>query len=97
MADVSSDDVLKLAQLTRIALSNDEVEEFKNEFTEILKYVEQLKNVDITGLKPTYQVTGLTNVTRGDVAIDYGYMPSELLKNVPSIQDNQLKVKRMIG
>lgn len=97
MAKLTRDDVLKLARLARIELDSAETDEFVGEFNEILRYVEQLQSVDINGLEPTNQVTGLTNVTREDVVIDYGYAPRDLLKNVPRVENNQLKVKRMIG
>jgi aspartyl-tRNA(Asn)/glutamyl-tRNA(Gln) amidotransferase subunit C len=97
MAKLTRDDVLKLARLARISLSDDEVAEFSEELSAILQYVEQLSSVDVAGLKPTNQVTGLTNVMRDDEIIHYGYEPADLLKNVPAVQDNQLKVKRMIG
>ncbi|MGB4758788.1 MAG: Asp-tRNA(Asn)/Glu-tRNA(Gln) amidotransferase subunit GatC [Candidatus Saccharimonadales bacterium] len=97
MADITRDDVLKLARLTRISLSDDEIAEFQNEFAEILKYVEQLNGVDISSEKPTTQVTGLTNVMREDVVKDYGYTAKDLLKNAPDTQGDLLKVKRMIG
>ena len=97
MAKLSRDDVLKLARLARLDLSSDEVEEFASELSEILQYVEQLQSVDVDGLKPTNQVTGLTNVTRPDAIKSYGYEPQDLLKNVPQTQDGQIKVKRMIG
>ncbi len=94
---LSRQDILKLAQLSRLGLSDQEVDEFAQELTAILQYVEQLSGVDVAGLQPTSQVTGLTNVTRADEVRDYGYKPSDLLKNVPQTQDNQIKVKRMIG
>lgn len=97
MTKLTRDDVLHLAQLARISLSDDEVAEFSEELSAILQYVEQLGSVDVSGLKPTNQVTGLTNVMRDDDVIDYGYDPRDLLKNVPHVQDNQIKVKRMIG
>lgn len=97
MTKLTRDDVLRLAQLARINLSEAEVEEFSGELSAILQYIEQLSNVDVAGLRPTNQVTGLTNVMREDTIIDYGYEPLDLLKNVPTTQDNQLKVKRMIG
>lgn len=96
MSKLSSDDILKLAQLARLQLSDTEVAEFAGELTEILNYVEQLDSVDVEGLEPTNQVTGLTNVSRKDELKDYGYQPAELLKNVPQTQDGQIKVKRMI-
>ena len=97
MAKLTRDDVLKLAQLARLDLSDDEVEEFASELSAILQYVEQLGSVDVKGLKPTNQVTGLTNVMRDDKARDYGYAPADLLKNVPAVQENQIKVRRMVG
>lgn len=96
MAKLTRDDVLKLAQLARLQLTDEEVEEYSLELSEILQYVEQLAAVDVGGLEPTNQVTGLINVTREDEVRDYGYAVEDLLKNVPQAQDNQIKVKRMI-
>ncbi|HZL07605.1 MAG TPA: Asp-tRNA(Asn)/Glu-tRNA(Gln) amidotransferase subunit GatC [Candidatus Dormibacteraeota bacterium] len=97
MAKLTRDDVLKLAQLARLDLDEAEIEQFAAEMSEILQYVEKLQNVDVKGLEPTHQVTGLTNVTREDEIRDYGYKPEDLLKNVPHVKDNQIKVKRMLG
>jgi len=97
MAKLTREDVLKLAQLARLDLTDAEVEEFAGELSEILQYVEQLGSVDVKGLKPTQQITGLTNVTRDDEIRDYGYEPKDLLENVPETKDNLLKAKRMIG
>lgn len=97
MADLSREDVIKLAALARLDLSDDEIAEYSQELTEILHYVEQLQNVDVAGLVPTNQVTGLTNVMRDDEIVDYGYDPKDLLKNVPAVENDHIKVKRMIG
>jgi aspartyl-tRNA(Asn)/glutamyl-tRNA(Gln) amidotransferase subunit C len=97
MAKLTRDDVLHLAQLARISLSDDEVDEFSDELSAILQYVEQLSSVDVDGLKPTNQVTGLANVMRDDTVEEYGYTPQDLLKNVPHVQNDQIKVRRMIG
>ncbi len=97
MAKLTREDILKLAQLARLGLTDEEVDSFKVELSEILQYVEQLSGADVAGLEPTSQVTGLTNVTRPDEVHDYGYQPLDLLKNVPETQDNLIKVKRMIG
>ena len=97
MSKLTRDDVLKLAQLARLDLSEAEVEAYQAELSEILQYVEHLQSVDVDGLEPTNQVTGLENVTRPDELKDYGYQAAELLKNVPGLQANQIKVKRMIG
>jgi aspartyl-tRNA(Asn)/glutamyl-tRNA(Gln) amidotransferase subunit C len=97
MAKLTREDILKLARLSRVKLTEDEIKNFQLEISEILNYVDMLKDVDVDGLKPTYQVTGLTNVVREDIIKDYGITPNELLKNAPHKQDDYLKVKRMIG
>jgi len=83
--------------LARLELSDDEIERYRDELSDILLYVEQLQSVDYKGLKPTNQVTGLTNVMRDDEIRDYGYRAADLLKNVPAVKDNQIKVKRTLG
>ena len=86
-----------MARLARLALNDNEIEEYRKELEAVLQYVEQLRDVDVTGLAPTTQVTGLTNVMREDTVIDYGVHRDDLLKLAPARQDNELKVKRMIG
>jgi aspartyl-tRNA(Asn)/glutamyl-tRNA(Gln) amidotransferase subunit C len=97
MAELSRDDVLKLARLARLDLTDEEIARYAKELTDILHYVEQLQSVDVSGLAPTNQVTGLTNVMRKDEVMNYGYAPKELLANVPAVQNDLIKARRMIG
>lgn len=97
MTELTREDVLKLARLARLQLSDEEVAAYQRELAAILAYVEQLNSVDISGLEPTSQVTGLTNIMRDDEVIDYGYDPADLLKNVPAVEADHIKVKRMIA
>ena len=96
MSQLSKQDILKLARLARLRLSNDEVEKYQKELSAILGYVEHLDSVDTSGLMPTYQVSGLTNVVREDEIIDYGMSQEDLLKNVPILDGAYIKVKRML-
>lgn len=96
MAKLSREDVLKLARLSRLHLSDEEIDQFTDEISAILGYVEQLQNVNLKDIKPTNQVTGLTNVMRPDEVKDYGATPKELLKNAPSTEGSHIKVKRML-
>jgi len=96
MSKLSRDDVLKLAHLSRLKLTEEEIERSRSELSEILGYVEMLDKVDVSGLEPTYQVTGLKNVMREDDVKKYQASPADLLKNAPAVRDNQFKVKRVI-
>jgi len=97
MVKISQEEILKLANLAQLKLSKEELTEFSSELSTILDYVSQLDKVDVEGLEPTYQVTGLKNVTRDDVKIDYEVDKDLLMSNLPDSQDGQIKVKRMIG
>lgn len=97
MTELTREDVLKLARLARLDLSDEEVEAFRKELSAILEYVAQLNNADVAGLEPTTQVTGLKNVMRQDDVADYGMSPEDLLRLAPKTQDGQIKVNRMIG
>ncbi|CAN5669615.1 Asp-tRNA(Asn)/Glu-tRNA(Gln) amidotransferase subunit GatC [soil metagenome] len=96
MVKLTEDDVLKLAQLARLRLTKEEIEKFKFEIQEILEYVELLQQVDVSGVEPTSQVTGLTNVLRPDKVIDYNLTKKELLKTTPTAADGHIKVKRVL-
>lgn len=97
MAKLTRDDVLVLARLARLHLSEDEVKQFTDEISAILQFVEQLQSVDLEALEPTYQVTGLTNVMRPDEIKDYGTSPEQLLKNAPATEKGHIKVKRVLA
>ena len=97
MSKLSKQDILKLAQLSRLELTDQEVTQFESEIGAILEYVEQLQSVDLEGVEPTYQVTGLKDVTRPDEVVDYQAKPADLLKNAPDSEASQFKVKRMVN
>lgn len=97
MTKISREDILKLAKLSKLRLSDDEIEQYQKELSEILEYISQLSKVDTKNLKPTSQVTGLENVTRKDEIIDYGVKSADLLKNAPALKGDLIKVKRVLN
>lgn len=96
MSKLTREDVLKLAELSKIRLTDDEVERFSKELPAIVDYVEQIDSADVKNLKPTDQVTGLKNVMREDEIVDYMAGADDLLENVPEREDRYIKVKRII-
>lgn len=97
MSKLTREDVLKLARLSRLELTDEEVEQFAEEISAILRHVEQLQGANLDGVEPTYQVTGLKDVTRPDEVKDYGPSHEDLLQNAPAQEDGHFKVKRMVG
>lgn len=96
MADISIQDVQKVARLSGLQLTGAEADTYREQFAAILGYIDRLSSVDTTGIEPTYQVTGLSNVTRPDTVIDYGVSQADLLANAPAVEAKQLKVRRVL-
>jgi aspartyl-tRNA(Asn)/glutamyl-tRNA(Gln) amidotransferase subunit C len=59
-------DVNYIAKLARLTLTLAEKKKFQWQLDDIIKFVSQLQEVDIKGVEPTAQVTGLTDVVRED-------------------------------
>ena len=77
-------DVAHIAKLARLHLTDAEQKKLAGELSSILSYIDQLKSVDTTGVSPTVQVTGLSNVLRDDRAVHPGIeMREELLSAAP--------------
>ena len=65
-ATVTPQDVDHIAHLANIPVSEEEKKELAKGFTKVLHVLEQLKKIDVTGVEPTHQVTGLESVFRED-------------------------------
>ncbi len=96
MTQISRDDVLHLAQLSSLQLHDDEVDNLRTDLAAILAYIEQLGELDTTGVEPTYQISGLKNVWRDDTVIEDGVTREELLKLSPESIANQIKVPKVL-
>ncbi len=89
---LTHEQVIKLSQLARIELSDQEVEKFQKDLSTVLEYVEELKRVNVDGLEEVSQVTGLVNVQREDVVVDYNNR-EEIYSQTPEMKEGYFKVK----
>ena len=95
---ITIEDVQKLAKLSHLKLSSDELETYRKEIEAILGYIEQLQQADLEGIDPTYQVSGNKNVMRDDRVNEdiYKTTQADLLINAPAKLDAQIKVKKVL-
>ena len=96
MTQISTDDVQHLAQLSSLQLDEAEVESLRTDLESIVGYIEQLSELNTTGVEPTYQVTDLQNVWRDDVVNDYGISKDDLLALAPAAEAQQIKVPKVL-
>jgi aspartyl-tRNA(Asn)/glutamyl-tRNA(Gln) amidotransferase subunit C len=59
---ITKEDVRRVAELSMLDLTDEEVEKFASMFSDTLNTIDTLSELDTEGLVETYQVTGLTNV-----------------------------------
>lgn len=92
---LSREDVLHVARLARLALSDDEVERFGAQLSAILDHAARVSEVAADDVPPTSHALPLTNVFRDDVVEDC--LPqSKALSTAPETEDGRFKVPRII-
>lgn len=96
MTQISRDDVQHLAQLSSLSLADDEIDKLSDDIKNILSYIEQLSELDTSGVEPTYQVTDLENIWRDDIIIDYKVSREQLVALAADSADNQVKVPKVL-
>lgn len=96
MTVISRDDVQHLAQLSSLQLTDDELDNLQTDISNILGYVEQLGQLDTTGVEPTYQVTGLENIGRDDTVITSDVTREQLLDLSTESAKHQVKVPKVL-
>ena len=64
---IDREQVLHVAKLARLKLTDDEVERMTGELSHILEHVERMEALDLEGVEPTSHVVALENVLRDDV------------------------------
>ena len=63
---LTRDEVLHLAQLAQLTLTDAEIEKFRTQLSEILSFVSKLDEINTDLVEPTHQVSGLKQITRND-------------------------------
>ena len=81
--------------MARLGISEDEVEKFRGQLSDILENFEILQEVDTSEVQPTSQVTGLRNIVKDD-----GVIPSltqgEIMANAPQEEDGFFKIRAVL-
>ncbi len=88
------DDVLRVAELAHLRLTEEEINAFGGQLSSILDYVSQLSQADVAGIEPVAHITGVSNVLRDDALLP----PDPALRHVlldaaPAREGDLVKVK----
>ncbi|MBI2119110.1 MAG: Asp-tRNA(Asn)/Glu-tRNA(Gln) amidotransferase subunit GatC [Elusimicrobia bacterium] len=92
---ISMKDVEKVARLARLALTEEEKENFRAQLSHILDYMEKLKKVDTSSLEATAHPFITKTGWREDQVFPWGEA-EKILKNSPEKEETFFKVKKVI-
>ncbi|MCF0104031.1 MAG: Asp-tRNA(Asn)/Glu-tRNA(Gln) amidotransferase subunit GatC [Eggerthellaceae bacterium] len=94
---LSENDVKKIAEYTRISLSDTEKKSLTTVLNDIVESLQIIRSYDLKGVKPTFNpIGGLSNVMREDVEAQ-GFSVDEALNNAPAKQDNCFVIPSILG
>ena len=92
---ISREDVLHIARLARIALTEDEITRLSQQLSDLLENFEVLQQVDTTGVPPTAQSVDLQSVMRDD-EVTPSFPPEDILANAPRRDEDCFRVKPVL-
>lgn len=95
MSRISTEQVKYVANLARLAITEEEAETFTKQLDAMISFSEQLNELNTDHVEPTSHVLDMKNVMREDKSQE-GLLQSEVLKNAPDHQDGQVKVPSII-
>lgn len=93
---LSKEQVAHVAHLARLALTEDELEQYSQQLSAVLEYVDQLQTVETAGIEPVAQVTGLVNVLQDDEVAADPIVTADFLAGAPATEPPYLKVKAVL-
>ncbi|KCZ51619.1 Asp-tRNA(Asn)/Glu-tRNA(Gln) amidotransferase subunit GatC [Hyphomonas pacifica] len=92
---VTKDDVRKVARLSRIAVTEEHVEELTGELNGIMGWIDQLNEVNVEGVEPMTSVVETKLPMREDVVTD-GNIQDQVLANAPRSEDGFFVVPKAV-
>jgi aspartyl-tRNA(Asn)/glutamyl-tRNA(Gln) amidotransferase subunit C len=93
---ISRDEVAHLARLSRLALSEAELDQFAGQLDSILNHVKTVAEVAADDVPPTANPNPVTNVTRPDVIVP-SLTPEQALSGAPAAEEGRFQVPQILG
>ncbi|MBL3609613.1 Asp-tRNA(Asn)/Glu-tRNA(Gln) amidotransferase subunit GatC [Rhodovulum sulfidophilum] len=92
---IDIDTARRVAHLARIAVQEDDLPALAQELSGILTFMEELNEVDVSGIEPMTGVTPMRLKRRADVVTD-GEMQDRILSNAPDAREGFFAVPKVV-
>ncbi len=93
---ITRDDVAHVADLARLALSDDELDRFTEQLAAVLDHAADVEALDVADVPPTSHPVPLENVLRADV-VTPTLDRAEVLAQAPAVEDDRFRVPPSLG
>ena len=96
MSKITREEVINVANLARLKLTDSEIIKMQDDMSSILDFISQINELDTTGIEPSAHAIDIKNVFREDVVIP-SMDRDKLLKLAPESSDGFIVVPKVIG
>lgn len=96
MSKLTKKDVLHVAKLAKLDLSETEIDKFLSQLSFIVDHISELSKVDTSNIEPTSQTTGLTDVFRDDEIKESSLNQDRALSGTDKIYNGYFKVPAIL-
>jgi aspartyl-tRNA(Asn)/glutamyl-tRNA(Gln) amidotransferase subunit C len=93
---LTTEDILKIAKLSRLEFNDVEIEKFKSDLNNIFTYIDELSEVDTTSVEPLTVINVNSPEYREDI-IKPSLSQEESMRNSPSKAEGMLIVPKVVG
>ena len=94
--EIKREDILHLADLSEMSLSEDNIISLKKDLQRIITYISQIGELNTENVEPTYQVFEMENVWRDDKVLPQDASREDLLTLTKEEKNNQIKVPKVL-
>lgn len=92
---ISREEVIKLAKLSRLTFTDEEIEKYQEDLNSIVEYADKLSSIDVSSVKPTATISDMVNVLRED-EVKPSLTRNEVLQNAKDKQYGCFYVSKVV-
>lgn len=93
---ISKEEIIHIAKLASLNLSDEEIEKYTNDMQEIIEFANMINNVNTDGMNETIGSNEQANVLRKDEVVEFGNREL-LLSNAPSQDEGMFRIPKVIN
>lgn len=92
---ISKEDVKFIAKLAKLEFTDNEIDDFTDKLSQVIQYVDKLKEANTANVKPTYHVNNIYNVMRED-KVEESLSRDKVFSNAPDEENGYFRIPRIL-